>query len=306
MRRALLVFNYLARPLLLLAGCLLYLLGVGIARYLGLVSSWQVFWLGLGWLMSLQLSSHLFYALFSMAPKTEETLQLPKNLLNKTRDQDSNLRNISRRTILFAGYASLAVTASLTVSLMTQHVIEPDVVILMGLGFLGSLFYSAPPLRLAASGYGELLFSLLLAFLVPALGYMLQTGEIHRLLAMSTFPLVILCLAMLIAFQLSVYPGALKRGEKNFTSQMGWRYAMTIHNLLVLSAFLLIGLAYSLGLPRFVWLATMIALPVGIFQVYQMWRISQGSRPVWLALTLNSIVTFIGMAYLLTYAYWTH
>jgi hypothetical protein len=81
---------------------------------------------------------------------------------------------------------------------------------------------------------------------------------------------------------------------------------MVVHNVLILVAYLLLGLAASLGLPGFAVWPAFLSLPLGLLQIYQMWRISNGFKPNWTAVTLTGLALFAFMAYMITYAYWTN
>jgi 1,4-dihydroxy-2-naphthoate octaprenyltransferase len=149
---------------------------------------------------------------------------------------------------LVSAAACLTVVASLTVLLLRNARPAPPVLLIMALAFLGSFFYSAPPLRLAASGYGELTTSILVANLVPAFAFLLQTGELHRLVAMSTFPLTLLHLAMMLTFELPDFASDIKHGKRTLMVRLNWQNGMALHNYLILGAYLPLGLAVY-GLP---------------------------------------------------------
>jgi len=57
-----------------------------------------------------------------------------------------------------------------------------------GVAFVLAFLFVVPPVKLNHLGYGELVTAILLCNLFPALAFLLQTGEMHRLLAMATFP----------------------------------------------------------------------------------------------------------------------
>jgi 1,4-dihydroxy-2-naphthoate octaprenyltransferase len=171
--------------------------------------------------------------------------------------------------------------------------------------FLGAFFYAVPPVRLEASGYGELTTSILVANLVPAFALLLQTGELHRLLAMVTFPLTTLHLAMLLAFELPDYANDLKYGKRTLLVRLGWQLGMRLHNLLVLVSFLLLGIAIAQGLPLGIALPAFLVLPLGLLQIWNMNRIGAGGKPHWTSLTLAALVLFGLTSYMLAFSFWT-
>ena len=168
-----------------------------------------------------------------------------------------------------------------------------------------SFFYSIPTVRLVSSGYGELTTSIIVANLVPALAFLLQRGELHRLVAMSTFPLTLLHLAMMLAFELPDYGNDVKFEKLTLMVRLGWERGMNFHNLLILSAYLLIGLAMLLGFPTSVGLPALLSLPLGVFQIWYMNRIAAGAKPHWSTLGLMAILVFGVTVYLMTFVFWT-
>ena len=296
------LFVRLARPWFLMGAALLYAMGVGIVRYLGTPIDWRLYILGQAWVTSLQLSTHFLNEYFNTQADRENPNRTPfsggSGMLGPGK--------LPRRTALIAAFTCLAVLASLTVLMIANSNFAPEVYLIMGVAFLGSFFYSTPPVRLESSGYGELTTSILVAYLVPVYAFILQTGQIHRLLTIVAFPLTLIHLAMLLTFELPDYATDLKFGKRTLLVRLGWQRGMALHDLLIISAYLVLGVAAILGLPRFIVIAAFLTLPLGALQVWQIRRIASGAKPNWLGLTLNATAIFGGMAYLITFAFWTH
>lgn len=305
----------LLHPWLSLGVGLLYALGAGLSRYLGTNLDWPGFWSGLAWVVLIQLGGSLLAAYFD--PQLADRLQ---ELQPRQRSSDvagspsqTELRPLDavtlvryQRAILVAAFACLAAAGSLSILLAVAGRPGPGLLVWLLLGAIGAIAYAAPPLRLATSGYGELLLAVLLSQVAPAIGFILQQAEFHSLLSTSTLPLVFLALAMWIALDFPHFSRNNRLGMKTLVIRIGWKNGMLVHNLLILSAYLLLGLAVFGGLPWFVTLAALASLPVGLLQVWQMWRISQGQPLNWPIFTLNAVATFGSMAYLIAYSYWTH
>jgi 1,4-dihydroxy-2-naphthoate polyprenyltransferase len=295
------LFIRLSRPIFLLGAALVYALGAGIARYLGVTIDWVLYLLGQAFVSTLQLSAQYL----------NEYFDAPGDIHNKNRTIFSGGSGaigpgkLSRNTALIAAATTLTFVASLTVVLLQQNALSPLVVLVMVLSFLFAFFYSVPPVRLAETGYGELTTSVVVANLVPAFAFALQSQDLHRLVMMSTFPLTALHLAMMIVFDLPDYASDLKQGKQNLLIRLGWQGAMTLHNLLILSAFLLLGIAIWAGLPWPIALPAFLPLPLGFLQIWQMRRIAAGAKPNWTTLVLTAVVIFASMAYLLAFAFWT-
>jgi 1,4-dihydroxy-2-naphthoate octaprenyltransferase len=299
--RVVLRFLQLTRPLFLLGVAIVYALGAGIARYLGMDINWNAYLLGQAWVTLLQLSAQYF----------NEYYNAPADQVNPNRTWLTGGSGalgpgkLPRNVALMAALVCLAFLASLTVVVVSQLSPPPEAFLIMGLAFLGALFYSNPPFSLESSGYGELTTSVMVGFLVPAFAFILQYGEIHRLVAMCAFPLTAAHMAMLLALELPDYSTDLKFEKRTLMIRLGWQNGMFLHNLLILSIYLLLLLARALGLPSFALIAGMLSLPLGLFQIWQMRQIANGARVNWNALTVGAVALFAALSYLLAYAFWT-
>jgi len=289
------------RPLFLLVVVLLYALGAGIARYLGETIDWGIYFLGQAWVTALQIAA-VFLAHFFSA---QEEIARGNRSKEAGAAESSHVSWLTPANMFILAATFLTIVASLSVIFIQSGLLNYTFLPIIVLLFLGAVSYSVPPLRLVNSGYGELLVSILVANFVPAFAFLLQTGNFHRLLAMSTFPLTALYLAMLLALELPGYAADIKYERTNLMVRIGWQRGMNLHNILMLSAFLLLALAVSFGLPVFISLPAFLPLPLGILQIWQLRRIASGVRPNWRALTMTSVIIFAAMTYLLTFAFWT-
>jgi 1,4-dihydroxy-2-naphthoate octaprenyltransferase len=295
------LFVKLSRPLPILGMILTFGLGAGIARYLGASVDWGIYLLAQVWLTLLQLSMHYLGDYFALPADILNTRRTPFS----ERSEAIGPGKLPRSLALWAGVSCLTVAASLTVLLLRTIGWSPAVYLMMFLIFLGALSYSVPPLRLASSGYGELLMSIMVANLAPAFAYLLQAGEWHRLLPMSTFPLLFLHLAMMVAFEFPDYATDSKFEKPTILVRMGWLRGMHLHNLLLLGGFALLGIAWALGLPYQIALPALAILLIAGFQIWMMNHIEAGARPNWLLFTSVAAAIFGLTAYLLAYGFWT-
>ena len=294
------LFIRLSRPIFLAGGILMYALGTGLAHYLGATIVWDAFLLGQLWVILIQLSVHYLNEYYDT-----EADQANQNRTILTGGSGAiGPEKLSRRIALMAALTSMAILASITVLLISYINPGPESLWIMVLAFLGAFFYSTPPVRLEATGYGEILVTFMIAFMLPTFAFLLQTGEVHRLLAMTGFPLAALMMAMLLAFELPDYANDLKFEKRTLMVRLGWQAGMSLHNILILTAFLILLLARLFGLPLFAMVAGLLPLPVGLFQVWQMRRIANGQKPNWNALTIGALALFALTAYLQAYAFW--
>jgi 1,4-dihydroxy-2-naphthoate octaprenyltransferase len=295
-----LLFLRISRPLLLLASVLAYGLGAGIADYLGAYINWNTYLAGQVWVIALLLGSIYLFEYYNVLSESNNPHQNPRPRINGS-------SGLSRPpvTMLVAAAGSMTAVASLSVLIIRTMHPSPATLLIMGLAALGAISYSVPPVRLAFSGYGELLIALFIANLTPSVAFLLQEGEMHRLLAMSTFPLTALFLSSTLAFELAEYVADLRHNRRTLMVRMGWQRGMSLHNAMLLGTFLLIALAVTFGLPLFIGLPAILTLPLGVLQIWQMRRIADGAKPNWTSLKLTASVLFATTAYLLTFAFWT-
>ena len=297
------LFLRLSRPLFLFGGVLQYGLGVGIARYLWDDIDWGIAAMGLMWILAGQLATHYLNEYYD----AEEDEDNPNRTMftGGSAVLGEGEGKLPRSLGVLAAAAMLTAVALLTIGLMRAGKFNLETSLVAALIFSGAIFYSVPPIRLAASGYGELTTAILIANLVPAFGYLLQTGEFHRLLAMSTFPLTAMLLAMMIAFEFPDYTTDLKHNKGTLLVRIGWRSSMNLHNLSIVSGFGLVVLAMAYGLPTRIALPALLPLPLGLFQIWQMARIANGLKPNWNILTFGAVSLFSLTAYILAFSFWT-
>ena len=301
MMRSIRLLFILSRPLFLFGGVLVYALGAGIARYLGAPIDWGLYILGQIYVTTMQLSAHYLNEYYDSPVDRDNPNRTPFSGGSGAVGEGK----LSRETVMWASLTTLTILASLTVVLVKVAAVSPLLITIVVLAFLASFFYSVPPVRLAYSGYGELTTSILVANLVPIFAFVLQYQELHRLLAMSTFPLTSLHLAMMITFEFPDYFNDIKHDKLTLLVRVGWQRGMILHNILILSAFLLLGLGATFGLPLAIVLPALIPLPLGLLQIWQMRRIDAGAKPNWTTMGFTAVVLFASVAYLLAFTFWT-
>lgn len=291
-----------ARPWSLIAGALLYALGLSMVKYLGMPLQPERLWIGYGMVLMLQLSSTMLKAHFDTLDAGFSFQSRTKPPSDPTNDP---LERLPRNTLLIIAITTLTVGALLTVIMVTAGAIKVPSLIILGIMFLLAFFYAVPPLRLVYSGYGELVESTLHASLVPAFAFMLQTGELHRFLFIITLPLITLFLAARIALSLQPYARDLKAGHRTLMIALGWEEAIAFHNLLIPSAYLLIIAGGFLGLPWTLTWPGLLTVPLGILEIRLINQIASGSKPSWRLLSLTARCMVGLTIYLIAFAFLT-
>lgn len=288
------LFLRLSRPLPLLGGALLFALGSVIASFLGKPTDLKLYLFGQGLITNMQLMAHYLH----------EYHDFP---LSRYATQPSSFLGISgalgpeglpRRTALYAAIVCLVLATTLVSIFLFSGQVPLVAWITLLMIFTGAFFYSSPPLRLYVSGYGELTTSLLIAGLIPTCSFALQTGETHRLLLMSTTPLVALHFAMMISFELPKYATNVKQNRQTLMVRLGWATAMRLHDVAIVFGVISFVIAFFNGLPRRVSMGALIALPLAAAQLWQMERIRRGFPVRWRTLIYSALGLFGLTSYL--------
>ena len=282
----------LSKPLYLLLAALTYFLGAGIARYLGDPQTPPAFWLGLVGIVLAQLSMNLLVEVYR--PENEPIVP----------DESIADRKAIHESLLYVSIAGLAALAVIAFILFKDGRLTPPAWLILVLSLLIIIVYSVPPLRLIDKGYGEVLLSVHLGFLVPSISFLIQDGSYHRLLYVTIVPLTILSLATILVLDFPSYAGDLKYERQTLLVRIGWERAIPLHNGLIAAAYILFAsiplLGYSLGL---LW-PVFLTIPFAILQIYWLRNIALGAKPIWILLTTNAIAIFGMTAYFLTLSFW--
>lgn len=280
------------RPLDLLLTALCYGLGLGVARYLGQDIDPLKALLGGMVVLFLMAAARLAEKFFSFPPESY--------FENESEDQ----RNAFRRLIFYTTLILFGAAALLVSLMLVEAQLNPTAGLFLAGAFLTAVAFGVPPVRIIDRGFGEFGLALLMGAFAPAAAFSLQTGEVHRLLPLVTFPLFALALACLLAFDFPDYASDLKRGRRTMLISLTWTRAIFAHNLLLAAAYLFFAGALFLGLSfALVWPA-LLTLPLAVYQVFMLTRISDGAKPIWPTFTINAAAIFGLTAYLLTLTFW--
>jgi 1,4-dihydroxy-2-naphthoate octaprenyltransferase len=188
---ALLAFMKLSRPHFLLGGALLFALGSVAAGDI----SWLDYTLGQAMVTSMQITAHF---------------------VNEYADREVD-RAVERRTMFSGGSGVLvsgdlrpevalwAAWASTTIGVILAVVVGFVSPLAAGVGLITlavSWGYSMPPIRLLATGWGELVTSLVVVVAVPTIGWAVQQAPASAALWWAVGILLPVHLAMMVAFEL--------------------------------------------------------------------------------------------------------
>ncbi len=289
------------RPVHLLTALALYLTGAGLARYLGARFSGNLFLLGALWLIS------CLEGFFFLGDYIQFPFQGAVFPLTGTGEFDQEEASSSPdELLLYTALTLLSSAAALTTVLAARGALSSAVGWLLAAYFLLLGLIILPGLAVDASGIGEFASSLSLVIFPPALAFLTQYGDFHRYLTLAVFPLFPLHLALILSLRLRSYPADLHRDRKTLLVRMGWTKGVFLHNLLVLSGFLLFGAALLFGLPlRFGGPVFLTLLPAG-YLVWYYANLERGAPARWTMILALSLSVFFLPVYLLLLAVWLY
>ena len=254
-RHAAWAFIKLTRPMFLGGAVVLYLLGAALAWSQGSAVAWLHLLLGQLLVTSVQLTTH--YA-------------------NEYYDFEVDAAIGSARTP-FSGGSGVLVSGQLdrAVALHATHIclalavimivvcglMSPLMFVIGILGLLGGYFYSAPPLKLEGSGFGELNTAILTALLVPVAGYVMQAQRFDPIVLIVCAPFVLIYLAMILTFEFPDYPADKAIGKRNLTVRIGLQRSVWLHNGLLSAGLVLMFMTT----PNNLWL--LLIVPLAVWQM---------------------------------------
>ncbi|MBK9927218.1 MAG: prenyltransferase [Anaerolineales bacterium] len=281
----------LTRPLHLLFAALTYSLGASIANYLGETFRAGSFWLGLFGVILAQLTMSLLPEIFRLdvEPLSED----------ETRIQRQTLRN----NLLYISIASLASLALIFYALFATKQLPVSSFFLLGISLVLILVYSIPPFHFINRGFGEILLAIHLAYVFPSIAFVLQSGNVHRFLAI-TIPLTFLAFAYFLITDFQSFAQDQKLRRITFLTRLGWEHVVPFHNIFVIFAYIFFlampafGLTLSLLWPAF------LTLPFALYQIFQLRNISLGLPPNWMILHATALAVFGLTVYFLTLTFW--
>lgn len=274
----------------ILSAAIFYLLGAGIARYLGLFQKIHDFWYGLLFITLISASGFLLQRYFD-----------PKQLQKANQTEFGLIRS---RQYLLSGIALLMAGSVIAYLLIVFSNVEIISIVFLAFIFLTPFVFAIPPIRLADRGYGDLALILSTAIVHPALAFTLQSGSLHSLLMLISVPLFFFLMAMFVSTGLSEYLKAMLGGEKNLVIMLGWKLAMNLHDWFIILGYALIGVAFFQGLPWTMIWPTFVPLPVFVFTMYEIHRIREGNKPRWSLLIFSGYAGLGIMLYGLLFMLW--
>jgi len=281
----------LSRPLHLLLAALTYFLGASIANYLGKPFRSDSFWLGLIAVLLAQASMSLLAEVFR--PGNEVIVE----------GQSRKDRSVLRSNALYVSIAALTVDAFIAFILYSNHHFSVATFFFLFLSLILVLAYAIPPFRFVNRGFGEFVLAAHIAYVIPSIGYILQSDQTHRFL-LITIPLTFLAFAYFIVMNFPAFASDSKYNRSTLLTRLGWERVVPLHHLFVLLAYLLFLAAPTFGLSLALLWPAFLTLPFALFQIFQLHNLSLGAPTNWTLLTVTALSVFGLTAYFLSLTFW--
>ena len=121
-----------------------------------------------------------------------------------------------------------------------------------------------------------------------------------------SLPLLFFYLASQTSLQFDTYAEDLKKGQQALLVSIGWEHGMTLHHILVALGYLGLGFyLYISGAWVIAW-PVLLMMSVSLFEIWQLQRIAGGMRPNWGLLKATAITQYLGILYILLFAFLAH
>ena len=266
--RAIGAFIKLGRPKFLAGGFMFYGLGAALGVAAGAPFDVALFWWGQLVVTAAQLMTHYSNDFFDL--EADRANHTPTRWSGGSRVLPDGLLppGVALGTALVLGFVAMGATVFLAMRAGDRPLALPIAVVMTMLAWA----YSAPPLRLAARGLGELTTAVVVTLCVPLLGYYLQMGEVHpRLFAACLLP-SLLQFAMLLAIELPDAAGDAVAGKRTLVVRLGSAAGARLYATLTIVGFGALPLLAQGLLPWRVAIAPLLVAPVAIWQAARVVR----------------------------------
>jgi 1,4-dihydroxy-2-naphthoate octaprenyltransferase len=285
-------FVRLGRPLFLTGGFILYALGAAIAAHArpGGLINWTRFAWGQIAITATQLMTHYCNDYFDY--DADRANLTPTRWSGGSRVLPSG--ELPRAVALMAALALAAVAAVATAGLVARAGAAPGVALLLAAAIALSWEYSAPPLRLHSTGWGEVNTALVVSFLTPLIGFHAQAGRLAAAPALAVLPLCCLQFAMLLSIELPDAVGDAATGKRTLVVRLGADRAARLYQIALVVAYgSLPLLAIAGSVPAVVALLALAPAPIAAWQFTRMRAGAYRDPAQWESLAFFSVALLI-------------
>ena len=284
-------FVRLGRPLFLVGGLVFYGLGAAIAAYVG--GGREIDWRRYVWGQLAVTAAHL------MTHYCNDYFDFHADQANATPTRWSGgsrvlpAGELPRAAALVAALV-FALLACVGTRVLVGHAGAPPIVVgLMAAIVVLSWEYSAAPLRLHSTGWGELEVAVVVSGLVPLTGFYIQTGQWALLPFCAIAPLAGLQFTMLLAIEFPDAAGDAATGKHTLVVRHGADWAAQLYQLTLIAVYVSLPLLVAVGLPPIVVACALLTSPIAAWQVWRMHRGAFRDPARWESIAFWAVVLLV-------------
>ena len=285
-------FVKLGRPLFLGGGFVLYALGAALALVAGAIRiDGRLYLLGQAAVTVFQLMTH--YANDYFDYEADRANRTPTRWSGGSRvlanDQLPRAAALVAALVLLAAGLLLALVISWRPG--TGPLVAPALVAIAVFAWA----YSAPPLRLHSSGFGEVDVAVVVTGLVPFLGFHLQSPALQGLplLLLAIVPLMLLQVAMLLAIEFPDQAGDTAVGKRTLLVRLGSERGARLYVRVLAAVYLVLPLLLALGLPLALALAAAAPIPLAAWRIRRIRAGDHRDPQCWPAVTFWAVALLV-------------
>jgi 1,4-dihydroxy-2-naphthoate octaprenyltransferase len=208
---------------------------------------------------------------------------------------------VSGQTVLWMTITTsiLSLTLAVVSAIFSGRWLFP---LLMILGLAGGLAYSAPPIRLASTRFGEISVAILLGFFLPLTGWYYAKGSVDSEVLVMGLPLFLFSLESVIAVQFPDMEADRASKKRNITFRLGIQTSKQIQLSLLCASYLSVIAEVAIGSLQLGALLVLVTVPLSMFASWELIRMNEYDFDVAKKVSNTSMtVNGITMAILLVY-----
>ena len=144
-------------------------------------------------------------------------------------------------------------------------ILKGPIIIVFGLvGLISGYFYTAPPIRFAHHGLGEIVVGLNFGLLIGIGTYFVQTGTVSRAAIVSSVPLTLLVMAIIIINEFQDREADAGVGKRTLVVRLGLRRSVPLFAIVSLAAYFPIVFGVRMGFFPSLALLGLVPLPITV------------------------------------------
>jgi 1,4-dihydroxy-2-naphthoate octaprenyltransferase len=284
-------FVRLGRPLFLVGGFIFYGLGAAAAAFAagGRAIDWRLYLWGQAAVTAAHLMTHYCNDYFDFdADRANST---PTRWSGGSRVLPAG--ELPRAAALIAALVLVTLACLATGVLVSHAGAPPFVVALMAAIVVLSWEYSAPPLRLHSTGWGELNVAVVVSGLVPLTGFYIQAAQWTLLPFLAIAPIAGLQFTMLLAIEFPDAAGDAATGKKTLVVRYGVEWTARLYQGVLIAVYLSLPVLVAAGLPAIVAGCALLTSPIAAWQVLRMRRGAFRDPAKWESIAFWSVALLV-------------